>query len=340
MAMTQEPLPAGVSAQGGPGPYGRLAVDRGLSQALLTSANAGRSVFLQVTGEPGGVVHLVDGGVVAIETPGAPDAETVLLRSGLIPEPGWDAAFTAAAASGRLAAEIVQQGLIGAARLEAVLRIVLADAMFVLAVGRVEECHVVDAAAPSLLALEPGAEPRRLLDETSRRLQVLAAMGSQITHDRDRVTAGAWQVTSRLPLSDSQRDILALANGRRTARDMAFALGRGVFALTLEFSRLHELGLLVVGSRRGGTPAGQADRAGSPAGPNPHQAADPAAGPGKDPVSPLPRRRAPSQPGETSPARAPQAPPALLRILRRGPSGPQVPADPEEPGRTAGQDAP
>ena len=53
-----------------------------------------------VIGAPGGTVYLAEGGVAAIETPGAPGAEVILLRSGRIPEADWEAAFAAAAVAG------------------------------------------------------------------------------------------------------------------------------------------------------------------------------------------------------------------------------------------------
>jgi len=44
-----------------------------------------------------------------------------------------------------------------------------------------------------------------------------------------------------------QRELLAaLANGRRTARDVAFALGRGVYAVTLEIDRMRGADLVLI----------------------------------------------------------------------------------------------
>lgn len=40
-------------------------------------------------------------------------------------------------------------------------------------------------------------------------------------------------LADRVQLGDGQDEILALADGRRTTRDIAFALGRGVYATTL-----------------------------------------------------------------------------------------------------------
>jgi len=319
-------------ARGGRRSYGRYVADGQLGQVLSQCAGDGWSGALRVAGEPGGLVHFAAGGIVDIETPGAPGPDVVLLRSGQIPEAGWEAAFTSAAPSGQLFPELVRRRLIGAARLEAVLRTALADAMFVLAIGRVEECHREEPTARPLLWLEPGAEPEWLLAETSRRLKVLASLGSQIVHDRDRVTAGRWPLAPRLPLSEGQYDILALANGRRTARDMAFALGRGVYALTLELSQMHEFGLLTVGSRRNETPAGNAWPDGSLVQLRDAQTPARPASAGSNPASPLPQRRAARQSAEPqSPgAVAPQAASALLRILRGGLADPPGPGNADE----------
>ena len=72
-----------------------------LREALTVCAAAGMSGILRVTGDPGGAIHIADGLVAAIETPGAPGPEVLLLRSHRVSESGWDEAFAAAAASGR-----------------------------------------------------------------------------------------------------------------------------------------------------------------------------------------------------------------------------------------------
>ncbi len=297
-----------------------------LGQALLSCAAGRQSGALRVTGEPGGTVHVVDGGVAAIDTPGAPGPEVVLLRSGRVPEPGWQDAFAVAAADGRMTAELVRRGLIGSGQLEVVLRAALADSMFALMSGQVDECQMEPAATACLLPLEPPAEPDWLLSEASRRLRVLASMPNRIEHDRDRVLRGHRAPPVGSALDGGQEGILALANGRRTARDMAFSLGWGVYALTLEFIRMQEADLLTVGSRRSVTRDQQRDPV--PAG-GPHglpaddvRAAD-------DQVPALPRRRKPSggQSRRPQPAGQPGNSSALLRLLRPGAT-----ADPEPRG--------
>jgi hypothetical protein len=117
--------------------------------ALLACAAEHRSGVLRITGQPGGLIELADGGIASIETAGAPGPDLVLIRSGRITESGWAAAFTAAAEHGQLAAELIRRGLIGAGELEAVITIALADAMFAVASGSVDACEPADAQARS-----------------------------------------------------------------------------------------------------------------------------------------------------------------------------------------------
>lgn len=329
-----------------------------LGEMLTEYAARGLSGTVRVIGDPGGLVHFSQGGVVAVDTSGAPGPELLLSRSGQISEPSWTLAYAAAAASGQLTAELVRRRLIGAARLEALLRIALADAMFVLAAGQVDSCEAEVGEPVCLLALDPAVPVSWLLAETSRRLAVLTTLPSQLVPDRDRVSAKARPLDQRARLDDAQRDILALANGRRTARDLAFALGRGVFAITGELDRMHAAGLLTIGPRRGAAPAPQltgplvaraetaaaGDQAGagsqtsaasqveadgqtgvrsqpgaaSPAGAVDQAGAAREAGPARE----LPRRRSSGR-GGAHHAEAPPGGSALLRVLRLGFSNPQ-----------------
>ena len=258
-----------------------------LREALRDCAAKALSGVLEVTGEPGGTIHFSGGGMAAVETPGAPGPEVILLRSGRIPEPGWAAAFAAAAAAGTaLGPELIARGLIGAGELEAVLRIAAADAMFVLSGGQVAQCRAEPGTPDCQLALEPPAEAGWLLAEASRRTRVLASMPGRVEHDRDRMAPAPGAVQPDVVLGQGWDEILALANGRRTPRDMAFALGRGVYATTLQLMHMYGAGLLVTVSHRVVTPAerAHAERA---------QAAGAVApsGNGQDPPASLPRRR-------------------------------------------------
>ncbi len=217
-----------------------------LRAALSECAVSRLSGTLLVAGDPGGVIHLADGAIAAVQTPGAPSAEVLLLRSHRVSEAAWDAAFTAAASNGRpMGAELVAGAAIGAGELEALLEIALADAMFALAGGLVERCEARPGSMDCLLPLQPGTGADVLLSEATRRLRVLADRPGEVGRDRDRVIPVAGAARPRLPLGHGQDEILAVADGRRTTRDMAFALGRGVYAVMLQVGRMRAAGLLV-----------------------------------------------------------------------------------------------
>jgi len=294
-----------------------------LGQVLAACAGDRVSGVIRIAGEPGGTVHLADGAVVAIDTPGAPGPEVLLLRSGRVPEPGWSAAFAAAAAGGEVGAELVRRGLIGAGELEALLRMALADAMFVLAAGELADCELDKVAADCVLPLDPAAEPAWLLAEASRRLAVLASLPTPIKHDLDRwASARGGAPAGRVPGS-GQETVLAVANGRRTARDMAFVLGRGVYAVTLQVARMHADGLLVPAARRVVPPpvSDPGPRRGSPD--DLKDAASKSADTASEPAPALPRRRRGSsgQPRRTRSPGAQMDRAALLRLLRPGTAG-------------------
>lgn len=216
-----------------------------LREALMVCTAAGLSGALRVNGNPGGTVFFADGRVAGIETPGAPSAEVLLLRSHRVTESGWDAAFAAAAANGGpMSTELVTRDIVGIGELEALLRIALADAMFVVAAGSVDEVRADPGPADCLLPLEPGAEADLMVAESVRRMKVLAALPGPVRPDRDRVMAAPGVARAGVRVGDGLDEILALADGRRTPRDLAFALGRGVYATMLQIARMHEIGLL------------------------------------------------------------------------------------------------
>jgi hypothetical protein len=158
-----------------------------------------------------------------------------------------------------MGAELARRELIGAGELEWLLLTALADGMFALASGTVEEYRAEPGPVEFVLPLRPGAEPDSLLTETTRRIRVLATLPAR--NGRDRIVAATGAVQPGARLGDGQDEILALADGRRTARDIAFALGRGVYATMLQLSRMQRTGLLVaVSSQAADAAAAQARR--------------------------------------------------------------------------------
>lgn len=213
------------------------------------------------------------------------------------------------AGAGPLAAELIGRGLVPAAELERLTLAAAFDGAFAIATGQVVGCQLA-APEPVWLPAVPGLPVDRLWQEIERRRRVLAMRREPVAHDRDRIVPVSWLGRDTVALSPEQWDILNHADGRRTARDIAFVLGRGVYAVTLEIARLFDAGLVQVASRRevprlppaagagpDGWPRPGEQPAGAPAGP-----ADPAGVPGAPgggghpahsgaPESRLPRRR-------------------------------------------------
>ncbi|MFF7653959.1 hypothetical protein ACFZCY_29715 [Streptomyces sp. NPDC007983] len=213
---------------------------------LLLSLQQDRfSGAVVVSGSIGGTIHLHHGAIRAIETPGAPTVEALLLKSRRIGEVEWDAACTAAGPGGRLDATLVEQGHIGAAELEVLCVGALYDAAFAMALSTPDSWQVDRETPGPRLSHQEGTDPRRLTEETSRRVRQLAkSLGSVREFGQERIRPSARATAGIGRLSARYRDILLSADGRRTPRDIAFALGRGVYAVMLDISRMKALQLI------------------------------------------------------------------------------------------------
>ncbi|MYS81092.1 hypothetical protein [Embleya scabrispora] len=247
-----------------------------------------------VSGTPGGTLHLRDGLVVAVRTPASPAPDVLLLRSRRIAEPDWIAAGEASRTDGPLADTLVALGLVRAPELSALCLATVFDGAFAMSLGTSAGWQVDDSVpAPDLIA-EPGVEPRRLTDETARRMLVLSQLwGPLVDFAATRINPAAQPAVGTLPVR--YRDILLGANGRRAPRDLAFALGRGLYPVMLDLARMSARRLV-----QRDAPAG--------AGPTPIVAprdfTTGASAP--PPQAPLPRRN----PGTHAPDSVPGAPPA------------------------------
>jgi hypothetical protein len=239
---------------------------RNLPGLLLGLRNAGFSGGVAVSGCPDGTIHLRDGLVVAVETPGAPTAEAMLLRTRRVSEADWETARAAGSASGDLGAALLADGLVGAAELDMVRTSALFDGAFAMALSPPGDWEVDATATAPLLAAAQGIEPLRLTDETARRLGLLNQLwGPPATFAKARIRPSSRAGSGAVHLSPRYQDILLSADGRRTPRDIAFLLGRGVYAVMLDLTRLDARRLIERDPPRGPTPAGAVARRRNPA---------------------------------------------------------------------------
>jgi hypothetical protein len=189
---------------------------------------------LRLTGSPGGALWFRDGLVVVAESPGAPGAAAILIRSGRVSDEDWarDGGADHAASAAR----------IGAAHRQVLQLMANQDALFAVLAGSIGSCALEPdpTAAPAGQGQDAGA----LLDATFRKLDALAALPRAILPHRERLTArladggASPSGPSGMRPADLRKAILGYADGRRTARDIAFVSGRGLYAVTVEMSRM------------------------------------------------------------------------------------------------------
>jgi hypothetical protein len=211
----------------------------GLAHALTACGRDGFTGELRVPGSPGGAFHLRDGLVVAAESPGAPGAEALLLRSERIDGEQW-AELARESGARWPAAGLIAHGYAGAAQLRVVCLLALRDAAFAVVAGRVDACARVTDTEPHA-PVATGERPARLLEDAVRKVAAVDALPHPVRPDRERPLPMAAPQDARTPL---QRELLAHADGRRTARDLAFRTGRGVYTVTVEVARMLSEGLL------------------------------------------------------------------------------------------------
>ncbi len=160
----------------------------GYDLLLHALADCGREEFtgaLRVAGSPGGTFHLRRGLVVAVESPGAPGPEALLLRSRRISGEEWAALVRAAGGVRWPGAELATHGYAGTAQLRVVCMLALRDAVFAVVAGRVDACER-DLGAEPLAPVPVGEAPIRLLQDTNRKLAALGALPHPVRPNRER----------------------------------------------------------------------------------------------------------------------------------------------------------
>ncbi|MFD4671781.1 hypothetical protein ACFWNN_18755 [Lentzea sp. NPDC058450] len=196
---------------------------------------------MRVAGNAGGLFHLHDGAVVGVDSPGSPGIETLLRRSGRIKENDWIAALVSSVKMRSLHAALVGRGVIGSAEIQRCAAGAIRDGTFAVVVDEIERCFLDESADRPLLPARNGISVDLLLSETTGLLKGVAGLPRAVSPYRDRLVA-----TDKKAATEEQWEIMALATGRRTARDLAFSLGRGLHPVTVEVSRMLGTGLLEI----------------------------------------------------------------------------------------------
>ncbi|MEU9988471.1 MarR family transcriptional regulator [Streptomyces sp. NPDC048045] len=218
---------------------GRVGHDR-LAGALAACGRAEFTGELRVSGRPGGAFHLRDGLVVAARSPGAPGPDVLLLRSDRIDAERWADLVQESGGARWPAAALVARGYAGATQLRVVCVMALQDAAFAIAVGRVDACEHIAGTEPHA-PVPVGEAPARLMQDTARKLAALASLPCPVSPEGQRPRPAPPTGRRLTPL---QQDLLTHADGRRTARDLAFRVGRGVYTVTVEVAWMLAEGFL------------------------------------------------------------------------------------------------
>ena len=191
-------------------PWSWLEFERVLCEAAARPANT-----MHVIGQPGGLLRLSDRRIVDAWTVGTPLA---------VPSP------VAPAYDGTTP------------RISPPLKIVaIVDMLFAIAAGRIY--GVREEIGPS--GSSNGVELDRALREVNRRLAVLSSSGAWPPlrgESQPRRTRSDRPPTSLL--TESEGAVLGLIGAGTTVRDIAFLLGRGLYAVALDVAHLVEVGLL------------------------------------------------------------------------------------------------
>lgn len=234
-----------------------------VAERIRAAAATGRDGVLQVVGDPGGLVYLAGGRVLLAQTWAAPGVDLLVLhrtrdrqgRHELLAAVGSSEGRDSVAAQAR---RLLQSGGVPPVELDVVRQQAVADAAFALLATdgtTMVRTRFFRGERPWTQLSDP-VPVDTLTAEAARRRQALVTLESTVG-PRSPVRRARRLPVPAVRLTPARWDLVVHADGTRTPADLAWLLGRGLFATTLEVSRLERLGLL---EPTGG--AGMADRHG------------------------------------------------------------------------------
>ncbi|MFG3257496.1 transcriptional regulator [Streptomyces sp. NPDC048172] len=228
-------MPAAVAPSRRPRPPGEPAAVSPLLRRLAAERATG--AFTRAWG----TLFLLDGQIAHAESPAAPGLDVLLTTGGSLPDEVWHAAVAEAGPYGSVARHLVETGRVPGGVLELCQLGALYDAaFFVLAPGggpgRFR--HGVRHWLGAFRAVPAEAVER----ETVRRRSLLDRVWPDAGTDTLPVTRTACPPGVRVPAR--RRPVLELADGGRTACEIARALGRPAFHTLIDLRKLAASGLV------------------------------------------------------------------------------------------------
>jgi hypothetical protein len=222
--------------------------DFSASEILRLLEETRQTGVLRVSGEGSGSMWLTDGFVYYGETGSGVPLREAVVRSGMVTEPGWDAAVAQAEAGAALLDSLVAQGSSSRTTLEAFLTERVVDTMFEFLVL----LHSQFEFAPGerhLFSGAPAQDVNFLLSEGHARLERWREVAAVIPS-----TAIVVHVCATLPptlpnitLSAEEFRVLAAIDGRRSVADITRLLGASAFSVCGTLHRLVTMGVCSAG---------------------------------------------------------------------------------------------
>lgn len=220
---------------------------------LRALAADGRTGALHLSGDYGGAVFLAEGRIIHVDSALTPPVEALLLRATgaeAMPE-GQVVGNGDSGGSGgtpqNLVGRMVKRGEIDPTLVELTSRAAMADAA-----GELLQPAVTQGCSTRFRANQRHwlggpwpVELEALLAEAARRQRLLRMLAHRLTPDTP-VLRSTRLPGERIWLTSSQWDLVRHADGQHTARALAWRLGRGVVATTVELARLLDLGALTI----------------------------------------------------------------------------------------------
>ena len=221
-----------------------------VATTLRELATLGATGALHVEAFSGAVVYLRDGTVTHIDAASAPGIGTLLTASGRLSKDVWESVVTVGAATGRVAALLVEQGYLSQGELELCVNGALFDAAYFALTLEPTSVRFSDGER-SWFGGALRVDVERLVREVAHRQDQLTRVFPTPEFDDAALTLVARLPKDQVVVDGLRWELLLHADGRRTPLELARIVGRGAYATLLEVRRLAAIGLALPPSATG-----------------------------------------------------------------------------------------